>query len=588
MPFTLNGRLTHGLAITLAIGVVSILIVAIGFVHLHRTVYLLADIEGPTLAAAYEMDVKISDYAMAVLRYVDRRDPHEREGAAQHQAAFEHVYRDYVRLVGTDSARVLGERMRQEHDRLRALGTSMMNKRDRRHELFAGVMTHFDEIDGLIDRELQRDPFPSRALRQLQTLLEIETELAELGLLAAKYRPDGFAGRRVAARMMQHVETRLADVSRGALGEGEAPSSAPILEQMFDDLMSDLAQVKTMEAELQTDTQAFTALHQRIDDLLDNEVEAEAIADLRAPRLAADRVTRSVMFLATLLMPAFLFAVAAVSIVKETRLRKIDAELTRQRADRERAEEDRSRLQVALRRSEVLSSLGSIVAGVSHEVRNPLFGISSTVDALEARLKRDRADGKYARHVEVLRGELVRLSKLMHDLLEYGKPPAVDIAESSVADAVGASVAACDAVARSTGATIAINIQPGVEVWPMDRTRMEQVLRNLLENAIQHSPGGTVRLDVQDAFRDGAPYLRVQVRDEGPGFDPAQLAHVFEPFFTRRCGGTGLGLSIVERIVDAHGGAVRASNCATGGAEITVHLPRATPTDSHADVIGAA
>jgi len=72
---------------------------------------------------------------------------------------------------------------------------------------------------------------------------------------------------------------------------------------------------------------------------------------------------------------------------------------------------------------------------------------------------------------------------------------------------------------------------------------------------------------------DGKRWLECTVVDDGLGFDPDDLGHVFEPFFTRRRGGTGLGLSIVERIVDAHGGQVRVGNRAAGGGLVAVRLP---------------
>ena len=105
---------------------------------------------------------------------------------------------------------------------------------------------------------------------------------------------------------------------------------------------------------------------------------------------------------------------------------------------------------------------------------------------------------------------------------------------------------------------------------------MEQVLENLLANAVQHAPRGTsVRLSADLADRGQAVMYRVE--DEGPGVAPADLERLFEPFFSRRQGGTGLGLPIVHRIVDAHGGVVRAANRPQGGAVFTVILPVPTP-----------
>jgi len=109
---------------------------------------------------------------------------------------------------------------------------------------------------------------------------------------------------------------------------------------------------------------------------------------------------------------------------------------------------------------------------------------------------------------------------------------------------------------------------------------MLQVLQNLIDNAIQHSPrGGQVVVRAAAVLAPNADGLELSVADEGPGIRAEDMANIFEPFFTRRRGGTGLGLSIVQRIVEQHGGEVEGKNRETGGALITVRLcrPAAVP-----------
>ncbi|MFL6197959.1 MAG: ATP-binding protein [Thermoanaerobaculia bacterium] len=231
---------------------------------------------------------------------------------------------------------------------------------------------------------------------------------------------------------------------------------------------------------------------------------------------------------------------------------------------------DLVRLQESLRRSETMSAMGALVAGVAHEVRNPLFGISATLDAFESRFGR-RKD--FRRYFDVLQVEVKRLSELMHQLLDYGKPARLDLAEVTPDEVMALAATACEPLASRCGVDVAVRSDGGLPQLHVDRGRIAQVFQNLLENAIQHSPEGKTvlfRAERVDGDRDG---VRFAVEDAGPGFLPGDLHRVFEPFFTRRRGGTGLGLSIVQRIVDQHGGEVLAANLAAGGAAMTVFLP---------------
>ncbi len=243
------------------------------------------------------------------------------------------------------------------------------------------------------------------------------------------------------------------------------------------------------------------------------------------------------------------------------------------RQERDRAALEITQLEESLRRREQMAAMGSLVAGVAHEVRNPLFGISSTVDALEARV--GRPDG-VAKHLETLRSQVERLGKLMNDLLEYGRPQALERNPEELTSLIDEAGRACDYLARAGGARIETRGRGPLPPVLADRKRIVQVFQNLLENALRHSPpGGTVVVDLEHGESGEHSGVRVSVRDRGTGFADADLPHVFEPFFTRRRGGTGLGLSIVQQIVDQHGGRVVARNDPGGGAEVVVWLPLA-------------
>jgi PAS domain S-box-containing protein len=234
-------------------------------------------------------------------------------------------------------------------------------------------------------------------------------------------------------------------------------------------------------------------------------------------------------------------------------------------------------LQESLRRSETMSAMGTLVAGVAHEVRNPLFSISANLDAFEAQYGHR---SEYKEAIDLLRAETTRLATLMNDLLDYGRPAYETPSPEPFPDVVAQAVGACASLARQRGVSVVHRMHPDLPPVLMDRKRMAQVLQNLLENAIQHSPAGSeVVIEAAEQRAEGRRWVDCSVTDKGPGFVPDDLPRIFEPFFTRRRGGTGLGLSIVQRIVDLHGGTVVATNRPAGGATMTVRLPHLGPAE---------
>jgi PAS domain S-box-containing protein len=231
---------------------------------------------------------------------------------------------------------------------------------------------------------------------------------------------------------------------------------------------------------------------------------------------------------------------------------------------------DRIRMEEELRRSQTLSAMGSLVGGVAHEVRNPLFGISATLDALEAHVEGGQDLAELPQFLQVLRGQLGRLTGLMQDLLDYGRPAAIQPHLQPLGPVVARAATACDPLARRRGVEIRAVVPDGLPPLRLDRDRFGQALINLLENAIQHSPEGGAVLVESSCLPDR---IEIAVRDSGSGVAPDDLPRLFEPFFSRRTGGTGLGLSIVQRIVEEHGGRVSAANRPEGGACLCVRLP---------------
>jgi PAS domain S-box-containing protein len=230
------------------------------------------------------------------------------------------------------------------------------------------------------------------------------------------------------------------------------------------------------------------------------------------------------------------------------------------------------RLQESVRRGEQLAALGELVAGVAHEVKNPLFGMSVTLDLLDQDL------GDKPESLELtgaLRKWIGRLQSLTENLLAYGRTWTTELVPGDLHSVLSQAIFSTQPLALGNEVAIEATLDGPAQTVLMDQLRLLLVFENLLLNAVQHSSKGQVV--TVDARRDGE-HIEVAVRDQGPGFKYDELSRVFQPFYTRRRGGTGLGLSIVQRIVDEHGGTVAASNGPQGGAVVLVRLPTYQPT----------
>lgn len=231
-------------------------------------------------------------------------------------------------------------------------------------------------------------------------------------------------------------------------------------------------------------------------------------------------------------------------------------------------------LEASLRRSEVMSIMGSLVANVAHEVRNPLFAISSVLDAFEARFQ-DQAD--YQRYTRVLREELDRLNDLMEELLDYGKPPQEQLYQGTIGDVVAHAIRSCTPFAESAEVKIINNISDELPPVMMCRRRLPKVFSNLVKNAIQYSPPqSAITIEAQEVCAEGRVWIDCTIKDCGPGFRDEDLPRIFEPFYTKRRGGTGLGLSIAQRIMEEHRGRICAGNRPEGGAFMVTRFPVTT------------
>ncbi len=239
---------------------------------------------------------------------------------------------------------------------------------------------------------------------------------------------------------------------------------------------------------------------------------------------------------------------------------------TLRRRFREMATSLRER-EASLIRAERLAALGSLSAGVAHELNNPLGVILGFVKEL----RKNKAAAPVEDELKILEDEAEQCRRIVEDLVTFAREPRVERRNVDLVALVRDLSAKVQNTPELAGKSLTLSADTEV-VAEVDPVRLSQVLRNLISNAATASPQGTT-IDVEIRHVDDMAVLRV--RDRGVGIDPRDLPHVFEPFYSKRPGGTGLGLAVCHGIVRAHGGTIELENTPPG-TTATIHLPRAT------------
>jgi two-component system, NtrC family, sensor histidine kinase PilS len=232
-------------------------------------------------------------------------------------------------------------------------------------------------------------------------------------------------------------------------------------------------------------------------------------------------------------------------------------------------------MELALKRSDRLAALGELSARMAHEIRNPLAAISGSVQLLA---EQGALSDHESRLLAIVLRESDRLNGLITDFLAYARPALPRPEWFNLCPLVTDLRALLAADARFQKVQFRLHIPDGLRAWA-DRSQLQQVLLNLLHNAADAMPEGgevTIKADLQSGCDDtetSCSLLCLKVADQGSGMDEETSQHLFEPFWTTKLSGTGLGLATVYRIVEAHGGMVRAESPVGGGTVVTVLMP---------------
>jgi signal transduction histidine kinase len=238
---------------------------------------------------------------------------------------------------------------------------------------------------------------------------------------------------------------------------------------------------------------------------------------------------------------------------------------------------DLQRLQAQFIQAEKLASLGQIVAGVVHELNNPLTSIVAYSDYLR---KKASSAGAEAEDIERLRriGEAgERILKFSRDLVSYARPTSEVPGPVALHDVIEKALVFCEHEFSEHSVITECDLQPRLPAVRGIAGQLTQVFVNLFTNAAHAMSQQGGRLSVKVRHQPGSEVLIVDVADEGGGIAEQDLEQIFEPFFTTKSDGrgSGLGLSIVREIVKAHGGALSAKSTLGGGSVFSVELPLA-------------
>jgi signal transduction histidine kinase len=226
-----------------------------------------------------------------------------------------------------------------------------------------------------------------------------------------------------------------------------------------------------------------------------------------------------------------------------------------------------------LRHAERLASLGRLVAGVAHEVRNPLATIRLRVQMC----RRDAVEAKVKESCSIALEEIERLNGIVNRLLNFARPIQLELEPVDLRSLVRERIQSFEEFALTHRVQLMTNLPSRNFLTLIDKDRMAQVFDNIIQNALDamSEHGGTLSVTLASHTKNNekAGDVSVEFQDTGEGMDAAVVGHAFDPFFTTKPSGTGLGLSISHELVRAHGGQIQIESEQGRGTNVRVTIP---------------
>lgn len=231
-----------------------------------------------------------------------------------------------------------------------------------------------------------------------------------------------------------------------------------------------------------------------------------------------------------------------------------------------------------LRDKDKLATIGEISRGIAHEIKNPIFAITSGIQVLQSELK---LAGDQSEIFNVIYNETMRVDRLIRELLLFGGPQKLTIRPLDLAKLTEEVISLNKGLLQSKGIKLRKKYPSSPPLVPADRDKIIQVLLNIIQNAIDVSGAGdTIEIVCKTKMKEGFTELRIM--DRGPGISEKHRQKIFDPFFSTKRGGSGMGLAICKRIVIDHGGDIRFEPRKKGrGASFVLTLPLGSNDAQH-------
>ncbi|SFF10663.1 two-component system, sporulation sensor kinase A [Paenibacillus algorifonticola] len=230
---------------------------------------------------------------------------------------------------------------------------------------------------------------------------------------------------------------------------------------------------------------------------------------------------------------------------------------------------DRKRSEDMLVRSEKLSVIGQLAAGVAHEIRNPLTALKGFTQLLKTK------NEGYISYLDIMSNELDRINLIVNEFMTLAKPHFTRFNDENLVHILRGVISVLETQAIMTNVDIETQVEDCLMIIHADANQLKQVFINVIKNAIEAMPdGGRVTIAIRSNFPDS---VCLTIRDEGIGMTDSIIGKIGQPFITTKEKGTGLGLMISSRIIEAHHGTLHINSRHGEGTEVQITLPLAKP-----------